>query len=341
VNTIANSAGAISPSFTPFSLVDNRVLKSARDIGALAVAVYSVLASYADNRTRMCWPGEEAIAETLGLARETVSRCICRLEEFNLVSIQRRPGRSSVYRLVDADWRQKKPRQPKQPALAAPPQGCDPESQVGCDPGSHELDPLLNYTQKQQQAPVLEQAALPEPAEAVVVFSSIQEIAETVIPEPAQERKERLLDASETETLADSLPLPKKAAVKLLERAPEAERPAIVETFNAARLKRTILNPAAYLAALVQACILGTFTPEAAQQAQRDQEKRRRNAEALARSNVEMERRAMERLGLASPNADTGEPVAGPGAADRAKAAAKWAALRASLRGGVPASPGG
>lgn len=349
----------------PFSMIDNRVIQQfVPSIGAVGYCVYGALAFYADNDSRVCWPRQSTIAKMLGFSRQAVNDAISRLVEFGLIEIlEHRSGYSNVYRLFDVVN--------AMPAAATA--SCDDGNLTAPEPagdavgsealaacfhggvneggtlsgggvkwaGTIELDCLTaNYTTEQQPTPAPEQAALPELAEAVVVFSSIQEIAETVIPEPAQERKERPLEASKTETLADSLPLPKKAAVKLLERAPEAERPAIVETFNAARLKRTILNPAAYLAALVQACILGTFTPEAAQQAQRDQEKRRRNAEALARSNAEMERRAMERLGLASPNADTGGTAAVPDA-NRAKAAAKWAALRASLRGGVLASPGG
>ena len=309
MTTIANSAGAISPSFKPFSLVDNRVLKCAKEIGVVGVAVYNVLASYADNRTRICWPGEETVADVLGLARETVSRTIRRLESAGLVSVQRRLGRSSVYRLVDAD------------------QGRDPGSRVGCDPGSRELDVLPNYTQEQQQAPALEQPAQPEPV-AVVVVSSNQEN----IP---QESAENPPELSETETLAETLPLPKSSAVRILERAPADERRAIVETFNAARASRSILKPAAYLAALVQAAIIGTFTPEAAQQAKREQESRRRNSEALERSNAEMERRALERLGLASSSGavpGNGPPRPGPGAS-------RVSALRAALRGGVGAAP--
>lgn len=353
--TISNSAGTVSPSFNPFSRVDKRFNPFIPQIGLLGLGVYHALSNYADNVTRICWPRQSTIANFLGISRKSVNRGIARLVDAGLIEIvQERPGYGHVYRLLDVIGF----RSGAEPIGISAGEGsladAAGEGVTFCPahPGEDvtscptiELDCFTaNYTQEQQPTPALEQPAQPEPAGVVVVSPDIQEIVETVIPEPVQEAIQKTAQApaapSETETLAEALPLPKKAAVKLLERAPAAERPAIVETFKIARAKRTIHNPIAYLASLVKACLLGTFTPEDTQQAQRDQEKRRRNAEALARSNAEMERRAMARLGLApapTPAPETAPPA--PKISPENQAA--FRKVRAMLHGGpLSTSPG-
>jgi len=53
------------------------------------IAVYNVLASYANQKTQTCFPTQQTIAELLGLSRMTVNRKIRQLRELGLLNIMK------------------------------------------------------------------------------------------------------------------------------------------------------------------------------------------------------------------------------------------------------------
>jgi hypothetical protein len=66
------------------------------------LAVYNVLASYANSKSQTCFPTQKAIADRTGLCRETVNRKIRLLREIRLVKVKRLKGRC-VYFLLKPD----------------------------------------------------------------------------------------------------------------------------------------------------------------------------------------------------------------------------------------------
>jgi hypothetical protein len=66
------------------------------------IAVYSVLASYANSRSQACFPSQKTIAERIGLCRETVNRKVKLLTENRLVRAKRLRGRC-LYFLLKPD----------------------------------------------------------------------------------------------------------------------------------------------------------------------------------------------------------------------------------------------
>ncbi|MGB4803350.1 MAG: helix-turn-helix domain-containing protein [Anaerolineae bacterium] len=83
--------------------VDNQVIETyGRTIGPYGVAVYSVIAKYANAATREAFPGAATIAENLGISRTTVQKTIERLEAAGLIVISHSKGRySNTYTLVN------------------------------------------------------------------------------------------------------------------------------------------------------------------------------------------------------------------------------------------------
>jgi DNA-binding Lrp family transcriptional regulator len=53
------------------------------------IAVYNVLASYANQKTQTCFPTQQTIAKLLGLSRTTVNRKIRQLRELGLLNIMK------------------------------------------------------------------------------------------------------------------------------------------------------------------------------------------------------------------------------------------------------------
>jgi biotin operon repressor len=70
------------------------------DIGCMAMAVYHLLASMADEKQR-CFPSQKYIAEKLGFSRATVNRAIKTLAESKLIYIQKRQRYHHVYYLLN------------------------------------------------------------------------------------------------------------------------------------------------------------------------------------------------------------------------------------------------
>lgn len=70
------------------------------DVPREAIATYTVLASYANNKTGLCWPKMETLAKTLGCSVRTVQRHLTALSEAGMVRFvdrRRVRGRFSSY----------------------------------------------------------------------------------------------------------------------------------------------------------------------------------------------------------------------------------------------------
>lgn len=70
------------------------------DVPREAIATYTVLASYANNKTGLCWPKMETLAKTLGCSVRTVQRHLSALRDSGMVRyVDRRRvrGRFSSY----------------------------------------------------------------------------------------------------------------------------------------------------------------------------------------------------------------------------------------------------
>ncbi len=83
--------------------VSRSVLRDhASQIGFAGIAVYNVLASFADGSQR-CFPSQKYIAEILGCSRSTVSRAIEKLEKCGLIKKEKRDRYTCVYVLLKVD----------------------------------------------------------------------------------------------------------------------------------------------------------------------------------------------------------------------------------------------
>jgi DNA-binding MarR family transcriptional regulator len=74
-----------------FFSIDNDIIDvHAKTIGALGIAIYAVLARYANRRTGECWPAIARIQRTLKLGRSSVKRYLHRLEAAGLITVEER-----------------------------------------------------------------------------------------------------------------------------------------------------------------------------------------------------------------------------------------------------------
>ena len=94
-----------------FSLLIRIIDVHAKSIGAIGIAIYTVLARFANRRTGECWPAIGRIARTLDLGRSTVKRYLHRLQAAGLITIEERwdeegDRTSNHYTLLDPDPRQ-------------------------------------------------------------------------------------------------------------------------------------------------------------------------------------------------------------------------------------------
>jgi len=69
---------------------------------ASGLAVYNVLASYANSSSQTCFPTQKSIAEHLGLSVRTVNRKIRLLKDFKLIKVKKKRGRC-LYSLLKVD----------------------------------------------------------------------------------------------------------------------------------------------------------------------------------------------------------------------------------------------
>ena len=74
-----------------FFSIDNDIIDvHAKTIGAIGIAIYAVLARFANRRTGECWPAIARIQRTLKLGRSTVKRYLHRLEAAGLITVEER-----------------------------------------------------------------------------------------------------------------------------------------------------------------------------------------------------------------------------------------------------------
>ena len=88
-------------------LIDNILVDEyAEKIGAIGIAIYNVLARYADRKTGVCFPGIGTIASKLHLGRTTVKKYLKILYKVDLITILHRVSpdgdpTSNSYMLLD------------------------------------------------------------------------------------------------------------------------------------------------------------------------------------------------------------------------------------------------
>ena len=75
--------------FTPYAQVPVWILRKP-DLSLGAKALYGALMSYADNRTKLAFPGQERVAADLGCTVRTVYKYMKELEESGILSVERR-----------------------------------------------------------------------------------------------------------------------------------------------------------------------------------------------------------------------------------------------------------
>jgi hypothetical protein len=79
-----------------FTQLPNFILRNP-ELSANAKTVYSLLLSYAWHN-HLCFPGQERLAEHMGVNVSTVSRATAELEDFSLIEIERRgQGKTNFY----------------------------------------------------------------------------------------------------------------------------------------------------------------------------------------------------------------------------------------------------
>ena len=128
-----------------FSIDNDLIDVHAKTIGAIGVAIYAVLARYANRKTGECWPTVGRIARTLDLARSTVKVYLHKLQDVGLVTIAERRDAagdptSNLYTLLDPSPSALDKRLTARTAPAAPaPEGGRPSADpppVACRPTS-------------------------------------------------------------------------------------------------------------------------------------------------------------------------------------------------------------
>lgn len=85
-----SSSGALEvEGFTPYAQIPVWVLRDP-DLSLGAKALYGALMTYADNRTKLAFPGQERVAADLGCTVRTVYKYMKELEESGILSVERR-----------------------------------------------------------------------------------------------------------------------------------------------------------------------------------------------------------------------------------------------------------
>jgi len=76
------------------------LLSHGRAIKPSGIAVYNVLASFANSKTQSCYPTHRTIAKIAGTSKRTVSEKIRLLEKLKLIRRERQEGQS-IYHLLE------------------------------------------------------------------------------------------------------------------------------------------------------------------------------------------------------------------------------------------------
>jgi len=80
--------------------INKKVLQLfSRSLKSSGLAVYNVLASFANSKSQACFPTQKTIAELIGMSKRTVIRRIRELQELGLLAVEKRRGRC-LYRLL-------------------------------------------------------------------------------------------------------------------------------------------------------------------------------------------------------------------------------------------------
>ncbi len=69
--------------------------------GTMGVAVYSWLCYYANFKGQDCFPSITTLADHCGVSRRTIMRAIKHLENVKAILIERKKGKSNVYKLLN------------------------------------------------------------------------------------------------------------------------------------------------------------------------------------------------------------------------------------------------
>jgi len=81
--------------------IDNEIIdKYGAELGVYGIAVYTILARHAHHSSQRAWPSVSTMAERLGTARRKIIEAIEKLEELNLIKVERSRGRSNIYTLL-------------------------------------------------------------------------------------------------------------------------------------------------------------------------------------------------------------------------------------------------
>jgi len=80
--------------------IDKSILKNyASELKSSGLAVYNVLAYFANSKSQSCFPTQKTMADLIGLSRRTVSRKIRLLKEKELIAVKRLNGRFKYFLL--------------------------------------------------------------------------------------------------------------------------------------------------------------------------------------------------------------------------------------------------
>jgi hypothetical protein len=179
----------------PYSFrVDNIIIDEyAEKIGAIGVAIYNVLARYADRVTGICYPGIGTIAKKLKLGRTTVKKYLRILLNHCLIAISPRLSdagdpTSNLYMLLDPSPEKVALRRRQLEALLIPQEGTfklegsrSPDDPLPCSsatdpqsPDDHEQSSTLNKKQRTRMEvallPTEKQKTCTHPVELIVIL---------------------------------------------------------------------------------------------------------------------------------------------------------------------------
>lgn len=89
------SSGALEvEGFTPYAQIPVWILRKP-DLSLGSKALYGALMTYADNRTKLAFPGQEQVASDLGCTVRTVYKYMKELEESGILSVERRRNKQT------------------------------------------------------------------------------------------------------------------------------------------------------------------------------------------------------------------------------------------------------
>jgi glutathionyl-hydroquinone reductase len=85
-----------------FLWIANAALKLiSEETDPIAVEVYSWLCYYANVKAQDCFPSISTLAGHCALAKRTIMRALKRLEDIKAISIEKKKGRTNVYKLLN------------------------------------------------------------------------------------------------------------------------------------------------------------------------------------------------------------------------------------------------